>query len=67
MRLPFGISSASSIPQAVMDQILKEQKNKIFYLDDILIWAETERNIIQVLEQVLQRLQDHGIRLTLSK
>ena len=36
-QLPFGISSAPSIFQAVMDQILKGQKNTVCYLDDILI------------------------------
>ena len=67
VRLPFGISSAPSIFQAVMDQILKGQKNTICYLDDILIMGQNREEHDEVLEQVLQRLQDHGIRLTLSK
>ena len=67
VRLPFGISSAPSIFQAVMDQILKGQKNTVCYLDDILIMGQTKEEHDEVLEQVLQRLQDHGIRLTQSK
>ena len=67
VRLPFGISSAPSIFQAVMDQILKGQKNTICYLDDILIMGQNREEHDEILEQVLKHLQDHGIRLTLSK
>ena len=34
-RLPFGVSSAPSIFQAIMDQILQGVSNNICYLDDI--------------------------------
>ena len=67
VRLPFGISSAPSIFQAVMDQILKGQKNTICYFDDILIMGRNKEEHDEVLEQVLQRLQDHGIILTHCK
>ena len=50
-----------------MDQILKGQKNTMCYLDDILIMGRNKEEHDEVLEQVLQRLQDHGIRLTHSK
>ena len=75
VRLPFSISSAPSIFQAVvhtyihtlMDQILKGQKNTICYLDDILIMGQNREEHDEILEQVLYRLQYRGIRLTLSK
>lgn len=36
-RVPFGVSSAPSIIQATMDQILQGMSNTICYLDDILV------------------------------
>ena len=50
-RLPFGNSSVPSIFQAVMDQILKGQKNKVCYLDDILISGKDEEDHRNTLER----------------
>jgi len=61
-RLPFGISSAPLIFQAVMDQILKGQKNTVCYLDDILIMGQNLEKHMKVFEEVLQWLEDHGIK-----
>ena len=66
-RLPFGISNAPSIFQAVMDQILKGQKNTICYLDDILIMGQNAEEHIKILEEVLQHLESQGIKLKPSK
>ena len=66
LRLPFGISSALSIFQAVMDQILKVQKNTICYLDDILVMGKNAEHM-ETLQGVLKCLQDHGMKLRLAK
>ena len=67
LRLPFGISSAPSIFQAVMDQILKGQKNTICYLDDILVMGKNAEEHMEALEGVLKCLQDHRMKLRLDK
>ena len=66
-QLPFGISSAPSIFQAVMDQILKGKKNIVCYLDDIFIMGQTLEAHNKTLNEVLQWLHDHGIKLKLPK
>ena len=66
-RLPFGVSSAPSIFQATMDQILQGVKSMICYLDDILVSGANEVEHIQNLEVVLQRLQSRGIKVRLDK
>ena len=65
--LPFGISSAPLIFQAVMDQILKGQKSTVCYSDDILVTRKDEEDHRKALEGVLKCLEDHGIKLKLAK
>ena len=50
-----------------MDQILKGQKNTVYYLDDILIMGQTLEEHNKTLNEGLQWLHDHGIKLTLHK
>ena len=56
-----------SIFQAVMDQILKGQKNTICYLDNILVMGKNAEEHMEALEGVLKCLQDHGMKLRLDK
>ena len=66
-RMPFGISSAPAIFQRAMDNILQGLPNVLCYLDDILITGATDREHIHNVEEVLKRLQDHGVKLQNSK
>ena len=66
-RLPFGVSSAPSIFQATMDQILQGISNTICYLDDILVMGKNMTEHLKTLEEVLQRLQNHGLRVCSKK
>ena len=61
-RLPYGVSVAPAIFQAVMDRVLQGLPVAC-YLDNILIAAPTEIEHNLILEKVLQRLQDSGISL----
>ena len=63
-RLPYRVTVAPAIFQAVMDCALQGLPVAC-YLDDILIAAPTEHNLI--LEQVLQGLQGSGIHLCEEK
>ena len=65
-RLPYGVSVAPAIFQAVMDCVLQGLPVAC-YLDDILIAAPTESEHNLILEQVLQRLQESGIHLCEEK
>ena len=66
-RLPFGIASAPSIFQRVMENLLQGIPRVCVYLDDILVTGATEQEHLANLAQVLQRLRSAGIRLKQSK
>ena len=66
-RLPFGIASAPSIFQRVMENLLQGIPRVCVYLDDILVMGVTEQEHLANLTQVLQRLQSAGMRLKRSK
>lgn len=66
-RLPFGVSSAPSIFQRIMDSLLQGLKQVCVYLDDILITGKTKEEHLRNLEEVLKRLQQAGLRLKRKK
>ena len=66
-RLPFGVASAPAMFQKVMDSILQGIPGVICYIDDILVTGANEEEHLSNLEQVLMRLQDHGLRLKRCK
>ena len=66
-RLPFGISSAPSIFQRGMEQILSGLSGVQCYLDDILITGSSEQEHLRNLDQVMDRLSKYGIHVNLKK
>ena len=66
-RLPFGISSGPAIFQKAMATILQGLPHVICYLDDILITGTSDHEHLKNLEEVLCRLQRHGVRLKQKK
>ncbi|XP_064619437.1 uncharacterized protein K02A2.6-like [Lineus longissimus] len=59
-KLPFGIKSAPSIFQSVMDRILGNQKGVASILDDILIGTKIPEHV-DSLDTVLKQLADHNV------
>ena len=66
-RLPFGISAAPAIFQRTIEGILQGIPSVCVYLDDILITGATEQEHLKNLDQVLNRLQQSGMRLKKKK
>ena len=66
-RLPFGIASAPALFQRVMDTILQGVTGAICYINDILVTWQTEAEHIQNLSEVLERLQQYGVRMKRNK
>ncbi|XP_056323408.1 uncharacterized protein K02A2.6-like [Danio aesculapii] len=62
-RLPFGITSAPSLFQRVMDQILAGLPGVVCYLDDILVTGTDDESHLQHLDGTLKRLKEYGLRV----
>ena len=67
LRLPFGVASAPSIFQRVMENLLQGIPRVCVYIDDILVTGATEEEHLANLAQVLQRLKTAGMRLKREK
>ena len=66
-RLPFGITSAPSIFQKIMDQVLQGLPNVHCFLDDILVTGRNDAHHLENLEAVLSRLEKFRLRVQKEK
>lgn len=62
-RLLFGVSSSPAIFQRTIEGILKDIPKVTVYLDDILLTEKNDQEHLRTLDQVLQRLEESGLRL----
>ena len=66
--MPFGLSNAPAIFQELMSIVLQGLGHfATAYLDDILIYSETVDQHLHHLQQVFDRLREHGLKLKLKK
>ena len=65
--LPFGINSATSIFQSIMDQELRGLKHVTCRVDDILITGPTTEDHVMKLWDVVHRLENCGFKCRLDK
>ena len=68
-RMPFGIAAAPGTFQELMTKVLGDLKNEgtSVYLDDILIFTETVEEHYEVLEKVIRRIGQAGLRVNPDK
>ena len=69
-RLPFGWKNSPPFFQKMMTEVLGnllETPNIAVYLDDIICGAKTQEENQQLTFKVLQRLEEHGMTINLSK
>jgi hypothetical protein len=66
-RMPFGIKSAPSAFQRIMNQVLTGLDKVLVYLDDILIAASSKSELEQRIKVVLNRLDDKRIKINRDK
>lgn len=67
--MPFGLTNAPSTFQALMNSIFKDYLRKfvLVFFDDILVYSDTYATHHVHLELVLQRLEEHQLRIKKSK
>ena len=66
--MPFGFSNASSTFQKLMELVLRglHWSTCMLYLDDI-VFSQTVEEHLQRLEELLERLQQAGLKIKPSK
>ena len=66
-RLTFGVASAPSIFQRLMENLFQGIQGVCVYIDDILITGSTDKEYLHNLALVLARLESAGMRLKREK
>ena len=66
-RLQFGVHSAVGIFQRTMENVLKDIPHCVVYVNDVIITGPMEAEHLQVLETVLKRLLEAGLKLYKEK
>lgn len=68
-RVPFGLSTISGFFQTMMNNILSDLLNSVcqVYVDDVIIMADTEEELIENVRKVLDRLRQYNFKLNPQK
>jgi hypothetical protein len=62
-----GLLGCPASFQRLMEGVLRNISNVIIYIDDLLVHTKTHEDHVKVLEQVLQRLHSHYLKINLDK
>ncbi len=67
--MPYGLSNSPAVFQTLVNDVLRDVVNRFVfvYLDDILIFSQNERDHIQHVRLVLQRLLENRLFAKLKK
>ena len=67
--MPFGLCNAPASFQAMINQVLREllDEGVIVYIDDILIYSETEEEHIRLVSKVLEKLKKANLCVAINK
>jgi len=67
--MPFGLTNAPSVFQRYLKNILSEKidRSVVVYIDDILIYTQTEEKHIELVYWVLKKLSENGLCVNINK
>ena len=68
-RVPFGLQSSPGFFARIINSVLRDLLDKgcLAYMDDIVLFSRTETEHLQLIEKVLQKLSEAGIKLKITK
>ena len=68
-RLPFGLSGAPATFCRLMSTVLGDYLGVLClcYLDDVIVFAKTQQELLQKLDKIFQRLSQYGLKIKPSK
>jgi Reverse transcriptase (RNA-dependent DNA polymerase)/gag-polyprotein putative aspartyl protease len=69
-RVPFGMRVSSGLFLTVLNRVLAPMRQKgglSFYCDDVIIYTVTVKEHLSLLDQMLSRLIDNGLKASVSK
>jgi hypothetical protein len=64
---PMGLLRCPASFQRLMEGVMRNISNVIVYIDDLLVHTKTHEDHLKVLEQVLERLHSHNLKINLDK
>jgi hypothetical protein len=64
---PMGFLGCPASFQRLMEGVMRNISNIIVYIDDLLVHTTTHEEHLKVLEQVLERLHSHNLKINLDK
>ena len=67
MQVPFGLAQAPAYFQHLMNQVLDNCSFAMTYLDDIIIFSETEEQHLAHIEEIFKRLEAADLKMKRSK
>ena len=66
-RMAFGLKNAPASFTRFINEVLHGVPNTYIYLDDLLVYTDTEEEHEKVVEEIFSRLNQYGLALALSK
>ncbi|MGR0317640.1 reverse transcriptase domain-containing protein, partial [Klebsiella pneumoniae] len=68
-RMPFGLKNAPITFQKLMDEFLRGVDEDVcqVYMDDLLVFSKTEKQHIEDLKSVFNRIRKFGLKLSAEK
>jgi hypothetical protein len=64
---PMGLLGCPASFQRLMKGVLRNISNVIVNIDDLLVHTQTHEDHLKVLDQVLDRLHTHNLKIDLDK
>ena len=67
--MPFGLANIPLVFQRYVNHVLREQIDRglVVYIDDILIYARTEEELIKLTKSVLTKLEENTLCINAKK